>query len=181
MIDVYLEALDHLRSFMPDVPVEGMTIMVLEPGLLPARTPPSDGRVVVAIGRLLLHNLNSPNAYDFPMVWDALIYDLWRLGGGTLDGDVQWHVRETAAFIWHHYGCEGDAACIAEEIDRTLQYASAAQRGEHLPSMLLDIYEREGEEAIIDILREFRVRSEAFARMPREEILAWLREGPYGQ
>jgi hypothetical protein len=177
LVTVYGEALTHLRRFMPDVPVEGLMAMVLDPGLLPHATPPSDGRVVIAVGRPVLYDLNSTDAYDFPMVWDALLYDLWRLGGGTLEGEVSWHVRETAVFLWMHYGCEGSAACIAEELDRAMQYAAPHQRANYLPSALLELYEREGEGAIVEILREFRVNSDEFARMPREELLEWIREG----
>lgn len=181
LVTVYIEALSHLRRFMPDVPVEGLTAMVLDPGLLPHATPPSDGRVVVAVGRLVLYDLNSTDAYDFPMVWDALLYDLWRLGGGTLEGEVSWHVREAAVFLWMHYGCEGDAACIAQELERSYQNMDSTWRRNHLPSVLLEIYEREGEGAIVEILREFRVNSEEFAQMPREELLDWIREGAYAK
>jgi hypothetical protein len=54
-------------------------------------------------------------------------------------------------------------------------------RRNHLPSVLLEIYEREGEGAIVEILREFRVNSEEFAQMPREELLDWIREGAYAE
>jgi hypothetical protein len=180
MISVYTEALAHLRRFMPDVPVEGLTAMVLQPGLLPQGTPPSDGRAVVVIGRLVLYDLNDPDAYNFPMVWDALLYDLWRLGGGALEGDVAWHVREAAAFIWMHYGCDGDPACIAKEMEPTLANMGVEWSKNYLPAILLEIYEQEGEDAIVRILREFRLRSETFSQMPREEILTWLRESAYG-
>jgi hypothetical protein len=181
LITVYTDALAHLQRFMPGVPVEGMTIMVLESGVLPNATPPSDGRVVVVLGRYVLHDLNSADAYDFPMIWDALLYDLWRLGGGALDGGVAWPVRQTAVFLWMHYGCEGDVVCIEETVEAAYSQMSPDYRERYLPAILLDIYEAEGEEAIVEILRQFRLNSEAFVGMSEAELHRWLREGAYEQ
>jgi hypothetical protein len=179
LVSVYTEALAHLQRFMPGIPVKGLTVMVLETGVLPNATPPSDGRVVVALGRHVLYDLNSPDAYDFPMVWDALLYDLWRLGGGTLEGGVAWPVRQAAVFLWMHYGCEGDADCIDETIAAACSRMSPGYRERYLPAILFDIYEEEGEEAIVEILRQFRLNSEAFVGMPEEALHRWLREGDY--
>jgi hypothetical protein len=164
---------------MPGIPVKGLTVMVLDTGVLPNATPPSDGRVVVALGRYVLYDLNSPDAYDFPMVWDALLYDLWRLGGGTLEGGVAWPVRQAAVFLWMHYGCEGDAACIDGTIAAACSRMSPGYRERYLPAILFDIYEEEGEEAIVEILRQFRLNSEAFVGMSEEALHRWLREGDY--
>jgi hypothetical protein len=179
LVSVYTDALAHLQRFMPGIPVKGLTVMVLETGVLPNATPPSDGRVVVALGRYVLYDLNSPDAYDFPMVWDALLYDLWRLGGGTLEGGVAWPVRQAAVFLWMHYGCEGDAACIDETIAAACSRMSPGYRERYLPAILFDIYEEEGEEAIVEILRQFRLNSEAFVGMSEEALHRWLREGDY--
>lgn len=174
MISIYTDALAHLQRFMPDVPVEGLTAMVLEPGSLPRGTPPSDRRAVIVIGRDVLYSLHRVDAYDFPMVWDALLYDLWRLGGSAIEDPLPWQVRETAVFIWMHHGCGGDAACIADEIS-TRGWA-LGEREDYMPRILLDLYRREGQEAIVNVLRQFRLRSEEFAGMSRDELLAWLRE-----
>ncbi len=179
LVSVYTEALAHLQRFMPGIPVEGLTVMVLDTGVLPHATPPSDGRAVVALGRDVLYDLNSSDAYDFPMVWDALLYDLWRLGGGTLDGGVAWPVRQTAVFLWMHYGCDGDAACIDEMIAAAHSRMSPEYRDRYLPAVLLEVYEEEGEEAIVEILRQFRLNSEAFVNISAEELHRWLREGDY--
>jgi hypothetical protein len=179
LVSVYTDALAHLQHFIPDVPVEGLTVMVLETGVLPNATPPSDGRVVVALGRHVLYDLNSSDAYNFPMVWDALLYDLWRLGGGTLDGGVAWPVRQTAVFLWMHYGCEGDAACIDETIKAASSNMQPEYRERYLPAILFDIYEEEGEQAIVEILRQLRLNSEAFVGMSEEALHRWLREGDY--
>lgn len=179
LVSVYTEALAHLQRFMPGIPVEGLTVMVLDTGVLPHATPPSDGRAVVALGRDVLYDLNSSDAYDFPMVWDALLYDLWRLGGGTLDGGVAWPVRQTAVFLWMHYGCHGDAACIDETIEAACSRMSPGYRERYLPAILFDVYEEEGEEAIVDILRQFRLNSEVFVGMSEEELHRWLRERDY--
>ncbi|MFW6136099.1 MAG: hypothetical protein ACOC7N_04685 [Chloroflexota bacterium] len=179
LVSVYTDALAHLQRFMPDVPVEGLTLMVLDTGMLPNATPPSDGRVVVAVGRSVLYGLNSPDGYNFPMLWDALLYDLWRLGDGALDGGVAWPVRQTAVFLWMHHGCNGDVACIDETIEAHTSQMSPGSRERYLPAILFDIYEAEGKEAIIEILRQFRLNSEAFVGMPEEALHRWLREGDY--
>jgi hypothetical protein len=173
MITIYADALSVLRRFMPDVPVEGLTAMVLDPQWLPVGTPPSDGRVVIVIGPLVLHNVTRVDAYDFPMVWDAVLGDLLQLGGSSTAGALPWYARGTAVFIWMYHHCDADAACIADEMS-TRGWSS--QNGVEMPPALLDLYERGGEDAIAEVLREFRLRPQEFDAMSPEEIFGWLRE-----
>ncbi len=177
MTSAYREALAHLRRFMPDVPVQGLTVMVLEPGLLPEGTPPSDGRAVIVIGRLVLYHVSDPGAYDFPLVWEALLHDLWELGGGGSGGALPWHVRQTATFIWMHHHCDGDVECLSDRIATSTEHMAPGQEQDYVPAILLDLYKEGGEASIIEILRAFRLRADEFDGMARDEVLSWLREG----
>ena len=78
-----------------------------------------------------------------------------------------------------HHSCNGDVACIDETIEAHTRQMSPGYRERYLPAILFDIYEAEGEEAIVEILRQFRLNSEAFVGMSEEALYQWLREGDY--
>ncbi|MGC9522038.1 MAG: hypothetical protein ACP5HG_09175 [Anaerolineae bacterium] len=176
MISRYTDALAYLRRFMPEMDMEGLTVMVLEPGMLPEGTPPSDGRAVVVIGPAVLANVNQFPTHDFPMVWDALLHDLWQLEGAPSARPLPGHLRETARFLWMHRHCDGEAGCIAAEIQTYTAHMAPERREDFLPAVLLDLYEQGGEPAIVKVLGEFRSHPETFEAMAREDVAAWLRE-----
>lgn len=177
LASMYADALTRLRRCLPNIAVEGLTLMILgEESGLPEGTPPSDGRAVVVISRPVLAAFDRPSAYNFPLVWDALIFDLWRIGGGDLGGHLTPLVRETAHFIWMTDYYEGDIADLTAEVDRRLQQMPSDSHRASLTRHLLDLYTKHGEAGVDSFLSEIHARSNELSALSDQELQSWWLE-----
>jgi hypothetical protein len=177
LVPLYTETLGTLRRYLPHVPVEGLTLMVLgEEAGLPEGTPPSDGRAVVVISRPTLAGLDRPDPYDFPWVWDALIFDLWRIGNGKSGGHLVPLVRETAQFIWLIDRYDGDMARLTAEVNERMARMPDDLRRAYLTPQLLDLYGRRGEAGVAAFLTELHIRSAELSTASDHELQVWWQE-----
>jgi hypothetical protein len=140
------------QRFIPDVPFDGLTLMVLdENDGLPSETPPTPGHPIVISSRNQLFFTREALAASYDpgpfFVGRAVTGDFWQLGNGDTDNLTFGAASE---FLWSVARAQGDAGKVGVV---NAQRNIAAQP---LVEQLGDVYRQHGEEAVVRALRRLR-------------------------
>ena len=173
----YRDTLAALQPFFPDVPVSGLTIMMLgEEWGMPMETPPVDHRPLVITTRYYQGNRMAGGWKDLLFFTvRPLFNDLWVLSGGEIDGmygpgnSLNSAITRYREFIQSYLETGGDFRIIQAQIDQ------AGAQYNPVP-LLWKIYHQQGLPAIVRIGRAIRQQSDALRRLPADQLDAWMQE-----
>lgn len=186
LVNVYARPLAELRRFFPDLPIDGLTLMVLsEEAGLPDFTPPSDHQAVIVTSRLRLARLEGKT--------DAvsLAADLWQLGGvalhprlhemnrsedaigrvttilsGNQITPLDYTIQQFSRFFQDYIDYNGDAHSMQTGL---------TDDSSKIKATLMDIYGRQAEAGIVRVIQAIRQRSEELRLMESyDQVPAWL-------
>lgn len=159
----YGPTFDVFRRFFPDVPLDGVTLAMLDrtPGL---PLPTSVGaHILWPIERRSLRS-GGPSSNEYWFVGRPLAAALWRLGDGKgrSGGIIEVEVGE---FLWLYYKSQGDAGKMREAV--------VHRRG--VVPAFMEVYEQLGEAAVVRAVVRLRQHADEVEKMSREEAAQWVK------
>jgi hypothetical protein len=183
LLDDFARPLPMLTRFFPDVPLRGLVLMVLgEESGLPEGTPPSAGYPVVVLPayRLSAVSYEELNVGQLHTIVEALITDVWRLGGGPLDpregrvSGLQMAFDQSVTFLTKYLWNGGDGATM--QADFQSLFGPSTKNTDSTYQALLDIYSAQGDAGVIRALAQMRVHGAELRDMPYDALPGWVRQ-----
>jgi len=183
LLDSFNQPLSALKQFFPDVPLHGLVLMVLgEERGLPEGTLPSAGYPVVVLPayRLSAVPYEELNVGQLHTIVEALMTDVWRLGGGPLDSregrvsGLQMAFDQSVTFLTKYLWTGGDSATMQADFQALI--GPSTETADSVYQALLDVYANQGEAGVVRALAQMRAHGSELREMPYDALPNWVRQ-----